>query len=164
MWRMKGPVVALTWMDKKAVRSAGTYTQAPAENLPESTGSRKMAPFRKLPAWNWCLLTTSTWVVWIRKTTWNPTTPLLCLERNGGVGLLTLTSSNTCQEMSIIFWNVIQWSTSEVHPSDKAETSSSKDLRAPEDFRLPDTSGFALIFQLFRYPVCKCGSIDWRRR
>ena len=69
MWRMKGPVVALTWMDKKAVHAAGTYTQAPAENLPESTGSRKRAPFRKLPAWNWCLLTTSTWVVWIRKTT-----------------------------------------------------------------------------------------------
>jgi len=34
MWRMKGPVIALSWMDKKAVHAAGTYTRAPAENLP----------------------------------------------------------------------------------------------------------------------------------
>ena len=35
VWRMKGPVLALTWMDKTAVHATGTYTQAPALQLPE---------------------------------------------------------------------------------------------------------------------------------
>ena len=34
-WRMKGPVLALTWMDKTAVHATGTYTQASALQLPE---------------------------------------------------------------------------------------------------------------------------------
>ena len=34
-WRMKGPVLAQTLMDKKPVHGTGVYAQAPAENLPE---------------------------------------------------------------------------------------------------------------------------------
>ena len=36
--QMKGPI---TWMDKKAVYPAGTYTQAPQENLPEVNRKQK---------------------------------------------------------------------------------------------------------------------------
>ena len=32
---MKGPVLAIPWMDKKAVHAADTSIQAPKENLPE---------------------------------------------------------------------------------------------------------------------------------
>ena len=32
---MEGPVLAIPWMDKKAVHAADTYMQAPKENLPE---------------------------------------------------------------------------------------------------------------------------------
>ena len=46
--------------------------------------------------------------------------------------------------------------------SDRTESSSSEDdLRAPEGFRLVDISVFASIFQLFRYPVCWYGNIDF---
>ena len=38
---MKGPILAITWMDKKTVHAAGTYTQAPQENLPEVNRKQK---------------------------------------------------------------------------------------------------------------------------
>ena len=40
-WQMKGPILAITWMDKKTVHAAGTYTQAPQENLPEVNRKQK---------------------------------------------------------------------------------------------------------------------------
>ena len=40
-WQMKGPILEITWMDKKAVHAAGTYTQAPQENLPEVNWNQK---------------------------------------------------------------------------------------------------------------------------
>ena len=46
VWRIKGPVQALTWMDKKAVHAAGTFTQAPSQQLPE-VSRKQMGPFRK---------------------------------------------------------------------------------------------------------------------
>ena len=50
MWRMNGPVFALTWMDKKAVRHAtGTYSQAPTEQLPEVNRKQLKGPIEKIP-------------------------------------------------------------------------------------------------------------------
>jgi len=48
LWRMKGPVVALTWMDKKAVHVAGTYTQAPAQQLPEVNCKQRDSTIQKV--------------------------------------------------------------------------------------------------------------------
>ena len=48
LWRMKGPVLALTWMDKKPVHAAGTYTQAPADNLPEVNWKQKVGTIQKI--------------------------------------------------------------------------------------------------------------------
>ena len=48
LWRMKGPVLALTWMDKKPVHAAGTYTQAPADNLPEVNRKQKDGTIQKI--------------------------------------------------------------------------------------------------------------------
>ena len=41
LWRMKGPVLAVTWMDNKPVHATGTYTQTPLENLPEVNRKQK---------------------------------------------------------------------------------------------------------------------------
>ena len=50
VWRMNGPVFALTWMDKKAVRHAtGTYSQAPTEQLPEVNRKQLKGPIEKIP-------------------------------------------------------------------------------------------------------------------
>ena len=48
VWRMKGPVLALTWMDKKAVHAAGTFTQAPSQQLPEVNRKRKDGTIQKI--------------------------------------------------------------------------------------------------------------------
>ena len=40
-WQMKGPIRAITWMDKRAVHAADTYTQAPQENLQEVNRKQK---------------------------------------------------------------------------------------------------------------------------
>ena len=65
VWRMMGPVLALTWMNKKAVHEAGTYTQAPAQQLPVMNRKQRDGT-RENPVPNWCHLTTQTWVVWIK--------------------------------------------------------------------------------------------------
>ena len=49
VWRMKGPVLALTWMDKKAVHATGTYTQAPTEQLPEVNRKQRDGTIEKIP-------------------------------------------------------------------------------------------------------------------
>ena len=49
VWRMKGPVLALTWMDKKAVHATGTYTQAPAQQLPEVNRKQQNGTIEKIP-------------------------------------------------------------------------------------------------------------------
>ena len=49
VWRMKGPVLALTWMDKKAVHATGTYTQAPAQQLPEVNRKQQDGTIEKIP-------------------------------------------------------------------------------------------------------------------
>ena len=48
VWRMKGPVLALTWMDKKAVHAAGTFTQAPSQQLPEVNRKQKDGTIQKI--------------------------------------------------------------------------------------------------------------------
>ena len=47
-WQMKGPILAITWMDKKAVHAAGTYTQAPEENLPEVNWKQKDGTLQRI--------------------------------------------------------------------------------------------------------------------
>lgn len=47
--RMKGPVLALTWIDKKAVHAAGTYTQAPSQELAEVNRKQKDGTIQKIP-------------------------------------------------------------------------------------------------------------------
>ena len=39
IWGMKGPLLALTWMDKKAVHAAGTNAKVPGHDTP--TANRK---------------------------------------------------------------------------------------------------------------------------
>ena len=48
LWRMKGLILALTWMDKKAVHAIGTYTQAPAQQLPEVTCKQQDGAIEKI--------------------------------------------------------------------------------------------------------------------
>lgn len=48
VWRMKGPVLPLTWMDKKAVHAAGTFTQAPSQQLPEVKHKQKDGTIEKI--------------------------------------------------------------------------------------------------------------------
>ena len=40
--------LALTWMDKKAVHAIGTYTQAPAQQLPEVTCKQQDGAIEKI--------------------------------------------------------------------------------------------------------------------
>ena len=47
-WQMKGPVLAITWMDKKAVHAAGTYMQAATENLPEVNEKQKDGTLQRI--------------------------------------------------------------------------------------------------------------------
>lgn len=49
VWRMKGPVLALTWMDKKAVHATGTYPQAPGQQLPEVNREQQNGTIEKIP-------------------------------------------------------------------------------------------------------------------
>ena len=48
VWRMKRPVLALTWMDKKAVHATGTYTQAPTEHIPEVNRKQRDGTIEKI--------------------------------------------------------------------------------------------------------------------
>ena len=45
---MKGPILEITWMDKKAVYAAGTYTQARQENLPELNRKQKDGTLQRI--------------------------------------------------------------------------------------------------------------------
>ena len=45
---MKGPILEITWMDKKAVYAAGTYTQARQENLPEVNRKQKDGTLQRI--------------------------------------------------------------------------------------------------------------------
>ena len=49
VWRIKGSMLALTWMDKKAVDAVGTYTQAPSQQLPEVNRKQKDGTIQKKP-------------------------------------------------------------------------------------------------------------------
>lgn len=49
MSKMEGPVLALMWMDKKAVHATVTYTQAPARQLPEVNWKQRDGTIEKLP-------------------------------------------------------------------------------------------------------------------
>ena len=40
-WSMKGPVLALTWIDKRPVHMAGTYTKCPQDNMPTVERKKK---------------------------------------------------------------------------------------------------------------------------
>lgn len=86
IWRMKGPVLALTWKDQKAVHATGTYTQAPAENLPEVKRKQKDGTIQKIS----CPELVSSYSKYMDGVDKNDQmkirTPFLCLERNGGVG------------------------------------------------------------------------------
>ena len=46
--QMKGPILAITWMDKKAVHAAGTYTQVPQENLQEVNRKQKEGALQRI--------------------------------------------------------------------------------------------------------------------
>ena len=48
VWRMKGPVLALTWIDKKPVFAAGTYTGAPPRELPEINRKQRSGSIQKV--------------------------------------------------------------------------------------------------------------------
>lgn len=48
VWRMKGPVLALTWIDKKPVFAAGTYTGAPPGELPEINRKQRDGSVQKV--------------------------------------------------------------------------------------------------------------------
>ena len=41
IWRMKGPILALTWIDNKPVTISGTTTGIPEEQLPEVQRRKK---------------------------------------------------------------------------------------------------------------------------
>lgn len=47
--RNKGSVLALTWMDKKAVHATGTYTKAPAQQLPKVNRKQRDCTIEKIP-------------------------------------------------------------------------------------------------------------------
>ena len=47
-WQMKGPILAITWMDKKAVHAAGTCTQAPQENQQEVNQKQKDVTLQRI--------------------------------------------------------------------------------------------------------------------
>ena len=47
--RMKVSVLALTWMDKKAVHATGTYTKAPAQQLPKVNCKQRDCTIEKIP-------------------------------------------------------------------------------------------------------------------
>lgn len=49
IWRMKGPMLALTWMDKKAVHAAGTNQKAPTENTPTVNRKKKDGTVEQIP-------------------------------------------------------------------------------------------------------------------
>lgn len=40
-WRMKGPILALTWLDNKPVTSSGKITDIPQEQVPEVQRRKK---------------------------------------------------------------------------------------------------------------------------
>jgi len=48
LWRMKGPVLAVAWIDKKPVFAAGTYTTAPPQQLPEINRKQKDGRIQKV--------------------------------------------------------------------------------------------------------------------
>ena len=48
VWRMKGPVLALTWMDKKALHAAGTYTKAQSQQVQEVNHKQKDGTIQKI--------------------------------------------------------------------------------------------------------------------
>ncbi|PFX26968.1 PiggyBac transposable element-derived protein 5 [Stylophora pistillata] len=49
IWRMKGPMLALTWMDKKAVHAAGTNQKAPSDDLPTVNRRKKDGTVEQVP-------------------------------------------------------------------------------------------------------------------
>ena len=59
---MKGPILALRWIDNKPVTISGTTTGIPEEQLAEVERRKKMAPLRMLPVLPLFQPTTSTWV------------------------------------------------------------------------------------------------------
>ena len=48
VWRMKGPVLAVAWIDKKPVFAAGTYTTSPPQQLPEINRKQKDGSIKKV--------------------------------------------------------------------------------------------------------------------
>ena len=48
-WRMKGPILALTWMDKKLVQMTGTYTSCPGDILPLVKKKKKDGTLENVP-------------------------------------------------------------------------------------------------------------------
>lgn len=49
MWRMKGPILATAWMDKKAVFVSGTVCSAPPDQLPEVQRRQKDGTHQNVP-------------------------------------------------------------------------------------------------------------------
>lgn len=49
VWRMKGPVLAVSWIDKKPVFAAGTNTSAPPQQLPQINRKQKDGSIKKVP-------------------------------------------------------------------------------------------------------------------
>lgn len=62
MWRMKGPILYVLWMDKKAVWVAGIVTSAPPANLPEVQRRAKDGTVQAVTCPPLFQPTTSTWV------------------------------------------------------------------------------------------------------
>ena len=49
IWKMKGPMLALTWMDKKAVHEAGSNHKALTDNLPTVDRKKKGGTVEQVP-------------------------------------------------------------------------------------------------------------------
>ena len=103
MWRLRGPMFALTWMDKKAVHAAGSNHKAPTDNLPTVNRKKKYGTVEQVP----CHDTVSTYNVHMgdedknyqMKSYYNKP----CAGKNGRVGssMILLTGQFT----TVMFWS-----------------------------------------------------------